>query len=141
MAMGGISRVFQPGRVVYTWYGMNGTSSVGQPYIPCRSFPPDGQRTGSLPKLREIGRPSEVVFLFDGVGINYHQVNANRVNARHNNKRVTNILFFDGHSESFETGGLPGGDGDAGVGAGARATFSLSNLSRFAYPKWRLDQP
>jgi len=133
------SRVFEPGRIVYAWYGINGSSGVN-PVTPCVRWPPDGKTTGPLRRINEIRKPADTVFLFDGIGINYLSVNANRINARHNRHSTTNILFFDGHAEPFHTKDLPGGDGNAGVGTGAQQTFSLSNLSRYPYPLWRLDQ-
>jgi hypothetical protein len=48
---------------------------------------------------------------------------------------VTNLLFHDGHAESFRTEMLPGGLGKA-------PTDSFTNLTKLRanpYPKWRLD--
>jgi prepilin-type processing-associated H-X9-DG protein/prepilin-type N-terminal cleavage/methylation domain-containing protein len=133
------SKFFEPGRIVYSWYGING-SSAAHAYIPCKRWPPDGKTTGTLTRFNEIKKPSELVFLFDGLAINYHAVNANRINARHKNRTATNILFFDGHAETFATRDLPGGIGNAGVGSAAVATFSFDNLKKFRYPLWRMDQ-
>lgn len=135
------SKVFKPGRVVYSWYGINGTSSgKSHPYIPCRRWPDDGGKTARLAKLSEIPRPAELVFMFDGMAINYYGVNANRINSRHNRYRDTNIVFFDGHAEKFAAVDLPGGAGNAGIGAGASETFSLENLKKYPFPRWRMDQ-
>ena len=133
------SSVLDPGRYVYTWYGING-SSGGEAYIPCRRFPPDGKTTGPLTKITDIHKQSELVFMFDGIGINFQGVNANRVNARHNKQSITNILFFDSHAESFYTKSLPGGDGDANQPGGAATTFGLANLANYPFPLWRMDQ-
>ena len=79
------------------------------------------------------------MFLFDGIlGLNHQSTNANRLHARHNGQKTTNIAFFDGHAESFATKVLPGGDGDANP---AGTTFGLANLAKYPYPKWRIDQP
>ena|GEM_PF-1591924 len=145
-----ISKLYDPGRVVYSWYGINGTSG-GADYIPCRRWPTDGTTPGSptnppkaIPKINEIRKSSEVVFLFDGIAINVQNQNANRLNARHNKRTATNLLFFDGHAATYPTASLPGGIGDAGVGSSnASSTFSLTNLRDPRYaggPKWRLDQ-
>lgn len=134
------SKVYQPGRIVYTWYAMNGVTS-GDVHMPCRRWPPDGQTTtGRMAALRDVKKPGMVVYMFDGIGGNLQTVNANRLNARHNRNTVTNILFFDGHVESILTATLPGGIGNAGVGAAAGATFSKANLAKYPYPLWRLDQ-
>jgi prepilin-type processing-associated H-X9-DG protein len=91
--------------------------------------------------MSQIRKTSEMVFLFDGISINLQTQNANRLNARHNKQRDTNILFFDGHAETLPTKSLPGGDGNAGVGgSAASATFALTNLANYKYPLWRLDQ-
>jgi len=139
-----ISVIFDPGRVVYNYYGINGTSGY-DPAIPCRRYPTDGTgwKTGKpskpLPKITDVRKSSQVVFLFDGIAMNIHSTNANRVNARHNNRTMTNILFFDGHAETFLTKDLPGGLGDAMNPSNA---FNLTNLQSPKYlngPKWRLD--
>lgn len=145
-----ISQLYDPGRVVYCWYGVNGTSG-SETYIPCRRWPSDGTSPTNpskppkpLPKITEVRKSSEVVFLFDGIGMNIQTQNANRLNARHNKRTATNILFFDGHAETVRTADLPGGVGDAGVGSSsARSTFSLTTLHTPKYasgPQWRLDQ-
>jgi len=129
------SKVLDPGRVVYSSYGINGTSG-DTIAIPCRRYPSDSGKI-NVHKMSSIKKSSEVVFLFDGVGMNLQTTNANRLNARHNKQTITNILFFDGHAESHPTKGLPGGDGVA-----TTADFSLANLRLPQYNqiKWRLDQ-
>ena len=91
--------------------------------------------------MSQIRKSSELVFLFDGIlGLHVQRTNANRLNARHNKRTETNILFFDGHAETFRTTDLPGGLGD---GNPATTTFGLANLQSAKYasgPKWRLDQ-
>jgi prepilin-type N-terminal cleavage/methylation domain-containing protein/prepilin-type processing-associated H-X9-DG protein len=145
-----ISMIFEPAaagkpaRVVYTTYGINGTSGSDQA-IPCRRYPSDGTgwSTGKpsmpLPKITQIRKSSEVVFLFDGIAMNIHSTNANRLNARHNKRTATNLLFFDGHADTYLTASLPGGLGDAMSPSNA---FNLANLQSPKYvsgPKWRLD--
>jgi prepilin-type processing-associated H-X9-DG protein len=118
--------------------------------MPCRRWPADGTGPGTgkpapaTPKITEIKKSSEMVFLFDGISLNIQNTNANRLNARHNKQTVTNILFFDGHAESFRTADLPGGLGAAVV----KTTFGDVNkpldlnaeIVKKPYPKWRLDQ-
>ena len=143
------SKLYDPGLVVYSWYGINGTSG-SSPYMPCRRWPADGTGPGKgkpappTPKITEIKKSSEMVFLFDGISLNIQNTNANRLNARHNRQTATNILFFDGHAEMFKTADLPGGLGAADV----KATFGDVNkpldynsaIAKKPYPKWRLDQ-
>jgi prepilin-type N-terminal cleavage/methylation domain-containing protein/prepilin-type processing-associated H-X9-DG protein len=143
------SKFFEPGRVIYSWYGINGTSGTNTA-IPCRRWPSDGTSPTDpskppkpLSKITDVRKSSEVVFLFDGLSINVQNQNANRLNARHNKRTATNLLFFDGHADTARTADLPGGIGDAGVGStNASNTFSLANLQSPKYsggPKWRLD--
>jgi prepilin-type N-terminal cleavage/methylation domain-containing protein/prepilin-type processing-associated H-X9-DG protein len=131
------SKFFEPGRFVFSWYGINGTSA-DQKWMPARRFPPDKTPVAQAPpptKMTEIRKSAEVVFLFDGVSFNLHQ-RPNRLNARHNKQTITNLLFYDGHAESFRTRDLPGKDGVA-----VAADFSLENLQKPEYNsiKWRLD--
>ena len=140
-----MSKLWDPGRIVYSWYGINGTSGSAS-YIPCRRWPTDGTSPTTpanppkpIPKITDVRKSSEVVFLFDGISINLQSTNANRLNARHNKQTATNILFFDGHADTYPTKGLPGGVGDANP---AGTTFGLTNLQDPKYaggPKWRLD--
>jgi prepilin-type processing-associated H-X9-DG protein len=139
-----ISALFEPGRAVFCWYGINGTSGydeTNQKYIPSRRWPPDPFRTNRAaapggPKITDMRRASETVFIFDGISFNLH-TRPNRLNARHNKQTVTNLLFFDGHAESYPTRDLPGRDGVA-----VASDFDLSNLQKpeFNSIKWRLDQ-
>lgn len=131
-----VSKKLDPGRVVYCSYGINGTSG-NQRYIPCRRYPADSGQTFPA-KITEVRKSAEVAFIFDGLAaVNLQTVNANRLNARHGKRQQTNILFFDGHAETFWTKDLPGGLGDANP---ASTTFGLANLANYQIPKWRLDQ-
>src|SRR5688572_11432597 len=130
-----ISALFDPGRAIFCWYGINGTSAYDETnakYIPSRRWPPDPFRTNrgaapGGPKITDIRRPSETVFLFDGISFNLHG-RPNRLNARHGKQSATNLLFFDGHAETYPTKDLPGGDGVA-----TAADFSLENLRLAKY--------
>jgi prepilin-type N-terminal cleavage/methylation domain-containing protein/prepilin-type processing-associated H-X9-DG protein len=129
-------RGVEPGLRVYSWYGINATSDSNNTALPCRRI----TGTNGFVKMAQIPKSSEMVFVFDGIlGLNFQATNANRLNARHDRQRVTNLLFFDGHAESFRTKDLPGGDGDANP---AKTTFDLPNLQKNynSGPKWRLDQ-
>jgi prepilin-type N-terminal cleavage/methylation domain-containing protein/prepilin-type processing-associated H-X9-DG protein len=135
------SKGVQPGLRVYSWYGINAGSDTTKPVMPipepCRRV----SDTDFFVKMSQVRKSSEMVFLFDGIlGLNFQRTNANRLNARHNKQTATNILFFDGHAETYPTASLPGGLGD---GNPALTTFGLANLQSSKYaggPKWRLDQ-
>jgi prepilin-type N-terminal cleavage/methylation domain-containing protein/prepilin-type processing-associated H-X9-DG protein len=121
-----------PGLNLWCGYGINGTSN---PAVPFRRA---GGGAGKHRKDNEIRYPTDVVFLFDGLlGLNHQSANANRLNARHARERATNLLFCDGHVESWNTRDLPGGDGNANPAA---TTFALASLKAFPSPRWRLDQ-
>ena len=134
MGYGQTSTGLQPGLTVWTWYGINAAMNETDPGVPSRMIV--GSRGGR--KYTQVRRSSEMAFFFDGIwGGNLQHVNANRLNARHNKRSMTNIAFFDGHAESFPTASLPGGVGDANP---AGTTFGLTNLAKYRFPIWRLDQ-
>ena len=125
-----------PGLRVFVWYGLNASSDPGTRALPFRRV----IGTDGFTKMAQIKRSSEFVFVFDGVlGLNHMATNANRLNARHDKQRVTNILFVDGHAESFKTKDLPGGDGNANP-AGTTWDPRGLELAKKPYPVWRLDQ-
>jgi len=127
-----VSQFCDPGLAVWSWYAPNGTSGndrmIPLPRIPNALFPHNR-------KANDIRRPSETVFIFDGIGaVNVHAY-PNRVSARHNNKKNTNLLMFDGHAETIPTADIPGGGTTAPSDA-----FSAANLRGKPAPYWRLDQ-
>ncbi len=88
--------------------------------------------------MADIRNTSEMVMFFDGVGkFNMQTSNANRLNARHNKQKNTNLLMFDGHAESIRTENIPGGMAAVNGGSGS---FSAANLKGKPPPYWRLDQ-
>jgi prepilin-type processing-associated H-X9-DG protein/prepilin-type N-terminal cleavage/methylation domain-containing protein len=130
-------------RAVYCWYGINGTSSSNN-WVPCRRWPADGSTQANAPplsKVTHIHKPSQMVFIYDGVSFNIQNQNACRLNARHSGKTVTNILFFDGHADSFKTADLPGGLNASNQQAETQSYFTVQNLSKYTSTRWRLDQP
>jgi prepilin-type N-terminal cleavage/methylation domain-containing protein/prepilin-type processing-associated H-X9-DG protein len=128
------------GTAVDCWYGCNGSESASR----VSGYPMHRVTFGHpeyMAKLTIIRRPSDTVMIFDGLV--YHlEVNGCRVNARHDNFKDTNLLFFDGHAETRPTETLPGGMGMSG-GAVAGQAFVIANL-KAAYPNpdiiWQLDQ-
>lgn len=135
-----------PGNVIHTWYGLNGISlNPANPDAPKwqQIFPLNdlwiqtvgnsatGPAVSTLQKLSRLKRSSEMVLVFDGVLM--HGGNANRINARHNRQKVTNLLMADGHAESVNTRETPTSLGGPNRG-------SLGNTPSFPRAKWRLDQ-
>jgi prepilin-type N-terminal cleavage/methylation domain-containing protein/prepilin-type processing-associated H-X9-DG protein len=130
------------GIIIDTWYGINadwGTLTDLASHACPSHFLPDATKLsyGIHPKVGSIKHSAEMVFIFDG---NFYDLtySANRINARHNKRTKTNLLFFDGHGITTDTAGLPGGIGDANTpsnpfltkaGVDARPEF-----------RWRTDQ-
>ena len=116
-----------------TWYGINGATSGNVNEwmaIPYRRIPRDGVDSDTrLEKLSRMKRNSDIVFLFDGIFMNINSTNPRRVSARHNKLTQTNILFADGHANTFVTKTLPEPD------------FSLNTVMqpRYRSLRWRLD--
>jgi len=129
------STKMNPGTTVFTWYGINSTnSSVPTPYTRW-IIDTSGKLTGAT-KTTHVRHSTDYVFLFDGLyGFNYCSKNANRISARHGNKKITNCAFVDGHAESVPTSNIPGE-----VGVATPADFSVANCQKYVFPKWRLDQ-
>ena len=128
------------GVIVDTWYGINAVRD-GHPQhpMPCRRLPDDANRTDyTLPRVSQIPRSAEMVFMFDGTFFNLYW-DADRLSARHLNYSATNLLFFDGHAATFPTASLPGGLGPNT--AGSSPFDSLTTLKNYPAQRWRLDQP
>ncbi len=97
-----------------SWYAINGItgdSGAGQPGAwkvwPARFVPvldSSGNLDWTLPKLSQIKKASQTVFVLDGIMFNFaNGTNGGRINARHNKQTMTNVVFFDGHAESLPT--------------------------------------
>jgi prepilin-type N-terminal cleavage/methylation domain-containing protein/prepilin-type processing-associated H-X9-DG protein len=137
-AMGSMSTSIrmQPNLTVFSWYGINATNdgTIPLPYTRCRID--TSNRVTGMSKTTRVRHPTDFVFIFDGLyGFNYVTTNANRINARHGNKKLTNCAFVDGHAETVPTRSIPG---EAGVATSA--DFTVANCDRYPFPKWRLDQ-
>ena len=135
----------KPNMNIFTWYGINATNSTGYetPFWRCNIDVGAGNKVTKFRKTNEIRAASEMVFLFDGMyGHNLISGNANRINARHNNKKVTNLAFVDGHAESMRTADLPGGAPNASVPTSVFGgnPYNPAALAAHPFPKWRLEQ-
>jgi prepilin-type processing-associated H-X9-DG protein len=134
------------GIIIDTWYGVNADwqnqrkSKLPVHVLPDVTTNPKGDYA-CLPKLGSIPHSSEMVWLYDGIFYDL-TFNANRLNARHGGLRRTNLLFFDGHAVSYDSAGLPGGIGNAGMnGATPFTATGVPSAILTADPsaKWRTD--
>lgn len=127
-----------------TWYGANavehgnGANAVNynltQSIWPMRVLVvrPNGKTVGTTTKVGQIRHPGDMVLLFDGLRI--LDDNTNRISARHNRKRYTNLLMADGHVATADRKSLPDLTEDEMKGT------DLKVFDKFPTPKWRLDQ-
>ena len=153
-------------------YGMNAdnynTQKDNSPPTTYSAVPCTPCGTDYLPplKMNQIQHPSDLVFIFDGSGINPATDLPYRLVNRHDNRSVTNytaagstgsvnILFFDSHVESLPrkqlpwyvpTTAYPGGDQNLKNTMPAAGATNLSAYAAdataggFAWPYWRADQ-
>jgi prepilin-type N-terminal cleavage/methylation domain-containing protein/prepilin-type processing-associated H-X9-DG protein len=140
--------------IVDCWYAFNGVlpsaadmrAGRGQDAFPMRVFGHFRNKSGKFRKGQIDGGPwikfsnikksGEVVLIYDGFWC--HNWNTNRIAARHDRKRKTNLLFADGHAVTVDTKSLPNGGADS-----TKSTSdlrSVETLADYPYPKWRLDQ-
>jgi prepilin-type N-terminal cleavage/methylation domain-containing protein/prepilin-type processing-associated H-X9-DG protein len=139
-----------PKLIVDTWYGINcspsgvpdggggyGAGSPSDKLLPVWRVPHDSDgNDNSLTKLSSWKRGSEMVFMFDGIYLNHTADGfgvtpnrSNRINARHNKRTITNILYLDGHAAPFPTKAIA-------------PSFELNTVNQLKWnqPKWRKDQ-
>jgi prepilin-type N-terminal cleavage/methylation domain-containing protein/prepilin-type processing-associated H-X9-DG protein len=138
-----ISKTLEPGRVIYCWYGANGVAEPNSAqYVPMWRAPTHDSKM--VRQMSNVKNGSSLVILYDGLST-VHMItgNANRLNARHGTSarhKQTNLLFLDGHVETYFTADLPGGTDDANQPGGAGTVYGLANLANYPYPQWRTDQ-
>jgi prepilin-type N-terminal cleavage/methylation domain-containing protein/prepilin-type processing-associated H-X9-DG protein len=134
-------------RTTDTWYGINcydaptgGTNASftnvqrNAPFRELRRFN-SGEIWGSLVKLNQMRKSSELCIMFDGL----RQFNGrvSHFNMRHNGSKAMNGLFVDGHAETLGREMVPP-DGSFNI-----PQFKQGPVERFGqwpHPKWRLDQ-
>jgi len=112
-------------KYVDIWYAINAQSGASYDAYPSRRLDPADQRLYRMARIREASR---TVFLLDGVLYNFGS-NKYRINARHGTGEgtQTNIVFYDGHAETFQTADLP-------------TAFDLTTLNKYPSTRFRLDQ-
>ena len=98
---------------------------------------------GEFSKIAKFRKSSELALMYDGLRL--LDGDFRLVNARHNNKKITNFLFGDFHSESVQTSRLPRQPTEQPPTGPSlsRAQIGGTDPSVFnpwPYPKWRLDQ-
>ncbi len=86
------------------WYGINGSTGNPQKW-PFVRLPMDGSHSVTGNKLSKAGRYSRMPAIFDGYWM--HNGKDERVNARHNKRTRTNILFFDNSVKGYDTFRIP----------------------------------
>jgi prepilin-type N-terminal cleavage/methylation domain-containing protein/prepilin-type processing-associated H-X9-DG protein len=128
----------EPGLIVDCTYGQNATTgSFDVVKLPVRRYPgnlPNNQYTDTrMTKLTQIKRPSEMAWMFDGQYGNLMN-NVFRLNGRHDNRRSTNVLMFDGSAHKFERKALP--DDKMVFQQASSDQLTL----KWPQPKWRMDQ-
>lgn len=139
------------GVTVDTWYAINGHSANGgsvDGYPHSRLDLENGvwKRTGggnrvSNLKVSRIRDQSNVVTIFDGLFMNFNGNGSARISARHGGSKLTNILFLDGHAETFNRKELPfyngvGGDPFAG---GSPSSIKYNLETRWPKTKWIVE--
>lgn len=134
------TRSDKTGVIIDNWYGWNATindfNNIKAPYrrIP-GSTNGDGMR---LNRMSDLRYPDRTVFLYDGIFLNPH-FEADRIHARHNRNRITNVLFADGHAVAYSTEALPGGFGPNAEGTDLFTTAALRAAGKTDLI-WRTDQ-
>ncbi len=134
--------VAQAGIVIDNWYGINGFTDNGSSVrgFPCRALPSDGGEKFNR-KTKILGDTTTLAFIFDGYFMNFRSNTSNgpytRIAARHANYTKTNVLFFDGHAESFNRNELPYiKNGDNPFPSAPAASQSNTQLSLFPLTRW-----
>ena len=91
---------------VSVWYAMNASSSSASGH-PSWKIDPDNDPGNYIPpKIAKLRRAARTVARLDGCAT-LNIGGSNRINARHMNRTVTNVSFYDGHAESIPTKLLP----------------------------------
>lgn len=86
-------------------------------------------------KVGSIKESSKFVQFFDGQWMNFNGGGCARISARHNGRKFTNVLFFDGHAESIDRAELPWGDGNGSYGSNP-GSVANSFANKWPRTKW-----
>lgn len=133
------------GSIVDTWYGANCLQTNDASHPSQRNWPmrrldrfPDGSLRGSYNKISRIRRSAETALIYDGLRI--LDALPGRISVRHLGNRYCNVLLADGHAVSVQAGRLPTSFPAASYGQFAQAAGEPW-LTKYRFPKWRMDQP
>jgi prepilin-type processing-associated H-X9-DG protein/prepilin-type N-terminal cleavage/methylation domain-containing protein len=138
----------ETGLTIDTWYAINGHSANGgsvDGYPFTRVDLENGvwKRTGggnrvSNLRVTRIKNASQVVAIFDGLFMNFNGNGSSRISARHNGSKFTNVLFLDGHAETFHRNDLPhyNGVGSDPFSGSNPATVASKLETRWPKTKW-----
>jgi prepilin-type N-terminal cleavage/methylation domain-containing protein/prepilin-type processing-associated H-X9-DG protein len=131
-----------PAIVLHVWYAINGSTDTadtaggaGGLELPTQRLPfnNNGKWVLGPYKYTKLRKTSELALIFDGNYMNHTRAGkAFRIAGRHGGpKKLTNILFVDGHAESMQRESMPMQNTD----------FTLTNLkAKYPTPLWRIDQ-
>jgi prepilin-type N-terminal cleavage/methylation domain-containing protein/prepilin-type processing-associated H-X9-DG protein len=89
---------------IHSWYGINGSTSKPRKW-PFTRIPMDGDGSAQLNKMTSTADTPRMPMLFDGFWM--HNGKDERIHARHKKNTRSNLVFFDGSAESFDTFRLP----------------------------------
>jgi prepilin-type N-terminal cleavage/methylation domain-containing protein/prepilin-type processing-associated H-X9-DG protein len=94
----------EPSAGTYRYFTQSYTANAIVNNSPC-PWPLEDFNAGSTltgKPLSKISKPSNTIMMFDG-GILRHNNAIGRMAARHRNRTLTNLLFFDGHVAAYPT--------------------------------------
>jgi prepilin-type N-terminal cleavage/methylation domain-containing protein len=89
---------------VHTWYGLNGSTYRPEKW-PFNRVPLDVTGSTSQNTYTKAALEPHMPMAYDGYWI--HNDNDARINARHNNRTRSNLVFFDNSASTFDTFQLP----------------------------------
>jgi prepilin-type processing-associated H-X9-DG protein/prepilin-type N-terminal cleavage/methylation domain-containing protein len=128
------------GKTYDCWYGANAASDTtaydGAPlytHFPMSPSPIPGTQIYRQVKFTQIHHSEDMVLIYDGIGTHWgYGWGYTQINGRHNNGKDTNLLFADGHVQTYPRTQLPSSYDEMKL----LATLNAAN----PYPHWRLDQ-
>jgi len=121
------------------WYGINGAADIlgGVPQLttgaPVHHI--NDIKNGCWLKQTAVRKSADMVFFFDGL-IDNIKTNPSRITARHSGRTKTNLAYFDGHAETVDAAGLPGGF----TPTPNDYTYQTLRIAEKQSPMWLLDQ-
>lgn len=127
------SKDLKPGYSLDSWYSMSTNTNRYNTFGTYAGVAiPDGTETTNKAgvKTSQIADTTQTALFFDGISWNvaYYPT---RINARHMQQKVTNMVFVDGHAESLRRSSMPV----------LGADFATNILDqKFPYPKWRINR-